>query len=303
MSTVVDDRPKIALENLLELPDGRVVEWEATGTGMPLLWIEGGPGMPAHLARPDVALVADRFRAHLVSAPGCGRTSPPKDYGLDTHVRFFDEVRRALGLGPVTVMAHSWGGLVALALALDVPDAVERLIIIDGYAGEASVPEDVAAAARHRSFNRLRDRPWLDRAVAAFGLDMEPTSRELDERFAACWPLYFAEPESDLSRSHIARLQREDRTNIDAARAWDPEPPINLLPRLSAIHCPTLVFAGEHDFICGPVWNRPIADAIPGAVYAEIPGVGHMPQYEAPDEFRRVVLEWLAGTPNEATGS
>jgi proline iminopeptidase len=300
VSVVVDDRPTFPLENLLDLPDGRVAEWEAIGTGEPLLWIEGGPGLPAHLARPDITLVADPFRAHLVNAPGCGRSSPPTDYSLDTHVQFFDEVRQALGLGRVTVMGHSWGGLVALALTLAVPEAVERVVIIDGYAGETSVPEEVAIAERDRSFDRLRDRPWFEGAVAAFGVDLDPTGREVDERFESCWPLYFAEPESDLSRAHLARLRRETRWNVEAARAWDPEPPINLLPQLPAIRCPTLVFAGEHDFICGPVWNRPIADAIPGAVYAEIPGVGHVPQYEAPLEFRRIVLEWLAVTRNEA---
>lgn len=294
MSHAVDDRPPILLANLLELQDGRVVEWEAVGTGEPLLWIEGGPGIAAHLARPDVALVADRFRAHLVNAPGCGRTSPPPDYSLETHVRFFDEVRQALGLGPVTVMAHSWGGLVALALTLAVPEAVERLIIIDGYAGEASVPEAVAAAERERAFDVIRGRPWFDAAVAAFGVDVEPTSRELDARFAACWPLYFANPEIERSRAHIDRLRRDERSNVDAVRAWDPEPPINLLPELHAIRCPTLVFAGEHDFICGPSWNRPIAEAIPGAAYAEIPGVGHFPQYEAPEGFRQAVLDWAA---------
>ena len=63
MTTVVDDRPTFPLANLLELPDGRLAEWESIGSGEPLLWIEGGPGLPAHLARPDVALVADRFRA------------------------------------------------------------------------------------------------------------------------------------------------------------------------------------------------------------------------------------------------
>lgn len=294
---IVDERPTFPLANLLELADGRVAEWEAIGTGEPLLWIEGGPGLPAHLARPDVELFDDRFRAHLVSAPGCGRTSPPEDYGLEAHVRFFDDVRQALGLGRVTVMGHSWGGLVALALTLAVPDAVERLVIIDGYAGEASVAEEVATTERNRSFERLRDRPWLEEAIAAFGVDLEPTSRELDERFAACWPLYFAEPESDLSRAHIARLRREDRSNIDAVRAWDPEPPVDLLPRLSEIRCPTLVFAGEHDFICGPAWSRPIADAIPGAVYAEIPGVGHFPQYEAPEDFRQILFDWAASRP------
>jgi pimeloyl-ACP methyl ester carboxylesterase len=165
------------LASLIELPDGRVAEWEAIGSGEPLLWIEGGPGLPAHLARADVALIADRFRAHLVNAPGCGRSSPPPDYSLDTHVAYFDEVRRALGLERITVMGHSWGGLVALALTLAVPEAVERLVIIDGYAGDASVPEEIAAEERDRALGRLADRPWLEAALAAFGADVDPTGR------------------------------------------------------------------------------------------------------------------------------
>ncbi len=160
----------IHLAHLLELPDGRTVEWEAVGRGDPLLWIEGGPGLPAHLARPDVALFSDRFRCHLVNAPGCGRTSPPRQpdgYGLDGHVRFFENVRRALGLGAVTVVGHSWGGLVAVAYAAAVPDAVRRLIVIDGYLGGASVEAAEAEAERERALDRVRDRDWFPAASAA----------------------------------------------------------------------------------------------------------------------------------------
>ena len=294
---MIDERPRFPLENLLELPDGRCVEWEAIGSGPPLLWIEGGPGLPAHLARPDVSLVADRFRAHLVNAPGCGRTSAPPtaaEYGLDAHVRFFGDVLRSLDLGPVTLMCHSWGVLVALALTLANPSAVARLILISGYAGEASVADDVATAERERALARVRDEPRFEAAVAAFGQDLESTGRELDERFEACWPLYFAAPESPRSMAHIERLRRETRWNLDAVRAWDPEPSVDLLPRLGQIQCPSLIISGEHDFICGPAWNRPIAAAMQRATYAEIPGVGHLPQYEAPEAFRGAILDWLA---------
>jgi pimeloyl-ACP methyl ester carboxylesterase len=106
------------LAEILTVADGRTVEWEAVGGGPPLMWVEGEPGFWAHLARRDGALVSDMFRCHLVNAPGCGRTSPPTDisgYDLPGIVGFFDEVRARLRLGQVTVMGHSWGGLVAAA--------------------------------------------------------------------------------------------------------------------------------------------------------------------------------------------
>lgn len=295
--------PEINLAHLLTLPDGRTVEWEAVGAGEPLLWIEGGPGLPAHLARPDVALISDRFLCYLVNAPGCGRTSPPSEpggYGLDGHVRFFDEVRRALGLGSVTVMGHSWGGLVAVAYAAAVPDAVRRLVVIDGYLGDASVEAAEAEAERERALDRVRDRVWFPAALAAGEVwarlaDISP--EELREADNPSWQLYFAEPESAASRFHVERIGREVRWNVEVLRAWEPPgSATDLRPVLPGVGCPTLVVVGEHDFICGPVWNRPIAAGIRGATYVEIPGVGHLPQYEAAETFRRVLFDWLDRT-------
>src|SRR5262249_24260156 len=82
--------------------------------------------------------MSDLFRCYLVNAPGCGRTSPPADisgYALPAILGFFEEVRDRLGLGRVTVMGHSWGGLVTAARAAAHPDSVDRLVVIDGYSG------------------------------------------------------------------------------------------------------------------------------------------------------------------------
>jgi pimeloyl-ACP methyl ester carboxylesterase len=96
--------PTVLLEHQTTLPDGRVAEWEASGEGdEPLVWVEGGPSLPAYLARPDVALVGHRFRSYLVNAPGSGRSSaPPTDdgYSLEAVVDFFDAWRQAPALGP-----------------------------------------------------------------------------------------------------------------------------------------------------------------------------------------------------------
>src|SRR5215472_8088007 len=141
------------LAEILTLEDGRAVEWEAVGDGPPLIWVEGGPGFSAHLARPDVELVSDLFRCHLVNAPGCGRTSPPADisgYDLPGIIAFFEGVRERLGLGRATVMGHSWGGLVVAAWAAARPESVDRLVVIDGYPGSS----DAAGSAVDRDAAR-----------------------------------------------------------------------------------------------------------------------------------------------------
>jgi proline iminopeptidase len=301
------------LAEILTVADGRTVEWEAVGDGPPLMWVEGGPGLWAHLARPDVALVSDLFRCYLVNAPGCGRTSPPADisgYDLPGIIAFFEDARERFGLGRVTVMGHSWGGLVAAAWATAHPESVERLVVIDGYPGSAhgsdsAVDHNAARAEQERAYARHASQPWYEAAVRALAQEEEDSNEEWDEqawisRFDPAWPMYFADPTSPLAAPHLARIRAEVRSNRAMDNAWFGDvhhfDDIDILPSLVAIECPSLVIAGQHDFICGPAWNRPIAAAIPAARYVEIADTGHIPQYEQPGAFRAALLDWLAAT-------
>jgi proline iminopeptidase len=300
---VSPDLPVIELANLTELPDGGHVEWEAVGAGDPLIWIEGGPGFPAHLGRPDVALLSRWFRCYLVNAPGCGRTSPPRDpangYSLPGHVAFFDRARAALGLDRVTLAGHSWGGLVAPAWAATHPDRIERLIVIDGYAGGSSVDQAAAEREREAALDRVRDRPWFGTARAAldaaFAVE-HPTEQELCRAFAPAWPLYFSEPDSPRARVHIDRMTRELRFNVDVVETWERDyEGGDYRELLARVPCPTLIVVGEHDFICGPTWNRSLAAVIPGARYVQIADAGHMPHYEQQEAVTAALEDWLAG--------
>jgi proline iminopeptidase len=299
-----------ALAEMLELDDGRLVEWESIGDpGLPpLMWVEGGPGIWAHLARPDVELVSDLFHCHLVNASGCGRTSRPQsedDYGLAGTITFWEDVRRALGFEQVTVMGHSWGGLVAPAWAAAHPESVQRLVVIDGYPGGAAVDPDLIANEREQSLARHEGTAYIDAARIALDEEYgdEATVDEESSRvaFEPAWPIYFSNPESTLSAPHVERIASDIRINLDMSNAWFRGPRefdahTNILPQLAAVACPTLVIVGEHDFICGPVHNRPIADAIAGATYVEIADAGHLPQYEQPEAFRAALIDWLAAT-------
>ena len=163
--------------------------------------------------------------------------------------------------------------------------------------GLNSEPQTVSCDGCERALDRVRDRDWFPAAQAAeevWGRLAAISPEELREANNPGWPRYFAEPESAASRSRIERLGREVRWNLEVLRFWEPlESTTDLRPILARIACPTLVVVGEHDFVCGPVWNRPIAAGIRGATYVEIPGVGHIPHYEAPEAFRRVLFDWL----------
>jgi pimeloyl-ACP methyl ester carboxylesterase len=243
--------------------------------------------------------VLDRFRCHLVNAPGSGRTSPPADesgWDVEVVVDFYEAARVAIGLGPVTAMGHSWGGLVASVWAARHPESVAGLIVVDGYAGGGSVEPAVAAAERDRALDRLRGRSWFAEAWAALQhVDEAATEDEVAADFAAYFPFYFGHPEETGSLAHIERIRREQRWYLPALAAWTgAREDADYRGLLAGVRCPALVIVGEHDWICGPAWNRALADAIPGARLVVVPGVGHLPQYEAPAVFRAAIDDWLA---------
>src|SRR5207245_8144221 len=62
---------------------------------------------------------------------------------------------------------------------------------------------------------------------------------------------------------------------------------------LTSWSIPTMLVGGEHDRLFAPAVLEEVAAAIPGARFAVIRGVGHSPYFEAPDEFNRVVGEFL----------
>jgi proline iminopeptidase len=213
-------------------------------------------------------------------------------------VEFFDEVRRALDVKRWTLMGHSWGGLIALAYAASVPDAITRLLVIDGYAGDASVPAGVADAETSLALARHEGQEWFAAATSPWlEASEETTSADLTVDMLPRWPIYFASPEGPAQREHIARLRRDAVIAVGISRAWeehDYAAGINVTDQLAQISCPTLVLVGRHDWICGPVWAQVLADHVPDVRLHVFEESGHMPEYEEPEAFVAVIEEWLA---------
>jgi len=267
-----------------------------------MLWFEGGPGLPARMSRPDAALLADIFSVYLIDPHGSGGSTPPADssqYDHIGHARFYDEVRRALGLQQVTIAGISFGGAVALTYTSLYPAATVRCIAVSAFALGSEIDEGEAAAEMERMLSRHAGASWYEEARKVWDgwtervLAAEDPA-EVEHMLRTVAPFYFAHPDRPDVRALIEWGNRELRADLAADKAWEGGlyQGIDLRPLLATITRPTLVVSGELDLICGPAQARRIAASLPGAKLEIVPDCGHIPAWEAPEQFKAVVLDW-----------
>jgi pimeloyl-ACP methyl ester carboxylesterase len=305
--------PQEALKKRVEatLPNGQNATYEVIGSGgQPLLTFVGGPGLSARLMRADAELFAERFTCYLIDPHGSGGSTPPQDetaYDFVGHARFYEEVRRALGLGSVSVYGVSFGGSVALTYAALFPEVTTRCIAVSAFAvgeeldeeeGGDAAAEMEAALARHAHaewYPEAREiwDDWTARALAA----TDPA--EIREMLAKVFPLYTAYPDRPDVRKAIDEARAMLEVDLRAVKVWEGGlyQRGDLRPLLGQIQCPTLVVCGALDLIGGPAQSRQIAPQVADAELLILPECGHMPALERPQRYRDAVLNWCTTHP------
>jgi len=292
------------LRDSVDLPGGGRAAYEVIGEGEPLLYFQGGPGNSARLLREDAELLSDRFAVHLIDPHGSGGSTPPGDpsaYDHIGHARFYEAVREALGLGPVTIMGISFGSVVALTTAALYPESTKRCIAIAARAVGEDEQDEAAEQEMELMLARHQDAPWYESARATWDSWTERAlaatdAAEIDAMMAEVFPLYTADPERPRVRRLIEAYRTEGESDLAAVRAWEDGlwQTIDVRPLLGDVRCPTLLLVGELDLICGPAHSHAIAEAIPQARVVVVPDSGHFIPAEAPEAFRAAVLSFCA---------
>jgi 3-oxoadipate enol-lactonase len=227
--------------------------------------------------------LCDRHRVVRPDLRGFGESPLPG--GPFSYVEDARALLDHLGLERAAVVGNSFGGRVALDLALAHPGRVSALVLLaPALSGGEGSPEldafdeeedALLDAGKLDEAVELNLRTWLD----GHGRDAAPVTPELRGRVSAMQRQSFA-----------TILAAYERTPPPGPVSW-PEPPA--ATRLDEIDAPTLVVSCTYD---QPHFRRIsalVAAGIPGARIVEVP-TGHLPALERPDELNRLVLDVLA---------
>jgi 3-oxoadipate enol-lactonase len=176
-----------------------------------------------------------------------------------------------LGIARADVCGLSLGGLVALWVAAHAPERVGRVVLADTAARIGS--EDA----------------WRTRAATVREQGMAAVVDLVLERFFSAAYRARDEPGLALVGDGLRRADPEGyAASCDALAVAD------LRGRARDVAARCLVMVGTEDAATPPADARALRDLVPGAAYAELEGAGHLANLERPDEFARLVADFLA---------
>jgi pimeloyl-ACP methyl ester carboxylesterase len=278
----------------LTTADGRTLAYRRVGSGPTLVCHPGGPGLPgAELA--DLAGLGDSLELVLLEPRGTGRSTQPADpsaYDLEHYVADLEELRTHLGQERIDLLGFSHGGMVAMAYAAAHPQRTGCLLLVATLAHRDEALDD----EMERGLAERQGQPWFDDARAALA-EEEAGHFENDEalarNLARQWPLYFGrygEREQAFVQTLAGLVPNADALRRFNGDVW---PSFDLRPALARIEAPTLIVAGERDFVAPPAAAQAVADAVAGSELVVVPGAGHFVFVEAPEAFRDAVLSFL----------
>ena len=262
--------------------DGHRLRYWKCGSGAPLLLLHG-LGNSALVWHKCIPALARKFRVFALDLPGHGLSDMPRDrYGLADAARLVVEFMTANGADPFHVAGNSMGGNIATGLALGHPTQLGGVVLVD----PASLGQRIAWFLRLASIpgvGEYFERPSLERTRRLVRA-MIYNPQLVDEDLVAEMYRYRQRPE--VARG-VLRLLRYG-VNVFGQR-----PAILRADRLASISSPLLILWGRQDPVVPVEQAFDAARSVADAAVVIFERCGHWPQIEHPDDFSRIVTEFL----------
>jgi 2-hydroxymuconate-semialdehyde hydrolase len=255
--------------------DGVEIAFRRVGSGKPVLLLHGIPTS----SRVWDSVGADLAVDCRVIAPdllGYGESDKPadRDVSMSAQALLVPKLLDALGVDRVILVGHDLGGAVAQRMAVEAPERVAGLVLID------SVSFDSWPILRMRMLRAIAPpfaRRWPRAWFRWFGLTMRPYVAKGDAReaFAASLAAWSG------SRAGAEAFMRN-------ARAMDPRITQDVAARLAELRMPAHVVWGRRDPFQKVRWAARLRDAIPDATLTVLDG-GHFLPWDRPTEVAREI--------------
>jgi proline iminopeptidase len=287
---------------------GVLIYYVSFGTGSPLVIVHGGPGADHTYFLPWLLPLARTHRLIFIDERGSGRSQRLQDTSLYTVEAMADDVedvRLALNLGKISLLGHSYGGVLAEAYALKYQQNLSHLILNSTFPSTRQMNEVLAREKAQMPPNKLKRLNELE-AAGLYGKGEAWEHGRYPEEYAklAWGPGYFPFLYGARPDANYDPMSQLTGTTWELYRVmWGSHgefvidgnlKSVEYVDRLHSIQVPTLIMAGDHDE-CDPSLSREMHDKIAGSQLLILPNSGHMNFVDQPDLWQKTVEGFLGG--------
>jgi 3-oxoadipate enol-lactonase len=250
--------------------------YQVHGQGEPLLMIMGLGGHSLDWGWTLPQRFSEHYKVILFDNRGAGRSDQLGPYHISQMARDTVGLMDALAIDRAHIFGGSMGGMIALQIALDHPERVNKLVLGATSAGGRSrvfPPPEIMKYFYPRQDLSAHDYLLWTGVV--------------------CYPQEFIDSHPDIVEQKIQANLTFPGTlaaymgQLESFMAFDVD------RRLNTIHAPTMVIIGNRDILTPPPNSFRIAKAIPGAQLREIDGAGHIFWISHPEETANIVTQFL----------
>ncbi len=284
--------------------NGALIYYQTLGAGDPLVIVHGGPGASHDYFLPWLLPLARHNRVVFIDERGSGKSEKLEDvkqYTVENMVEDVEAVRRALNLGKINLLGHSYGGVLAQAYALKYQMNLRHLILASTFSSTSAMNQ-VFVRMKEKMPAELRER--IDKmekdGVYGHGKPYEQ-NRYTAEYMTAAWGegyfpyLYQNHPDptyEPASANASWDLYREMWGSTGEYVIDGNLKSVEYTERLATLRVPTLITAGDHDE-CDPSLSETMHAKIRGSKLVILPKSGHMTFVDQPRMFLETVDNFL----------
>ena len=284
--------------------NGVLIYYVTLGKGDPLVIVHGGPGASHDYFLPWLLPLARHNRVVFIDERGSGRSEKLEDvkqYTVEKMVEDVEAVRKALELGKINLLGHSYGGVLAQAYALKYQSHLRHLVLASTFSSTSAMNQ-VFVRMKEKMPAELRER--IDKmekeGVYGHGKPYEQNRYTAEYEIAAWGEGYFPyvyQNHPDPSYDPVAGgpswdLYREMWGSTGEYVIDGNLKSVEYTERLSMIKVPTLITVGDHDE-CEPSLAEAMHAKIKGSKLVVLPKSGHMTFVDQPQMYIEAVDNFL----------
>lgn len=258
--------------------NGARLYYEVAGVGQPLVLLHAGIA-DSRMWDDQFAVFAQRYKVIRYDHRGFGKSSmPPGPFSLSGDLY---SLLSHLGVEKANVLGVSMGGATVVDFALTHPEMVDALIPVGAGLSGFDAPDTLDEQALFEQ---------VEKASEAGDFDV---ANEIEVHIWVDGPKRRPEQVAPAVRERVREMNLPGFTREGAYEEQEITPPA--AGRLGEIHAPTLVIYGDQDVSGIHAIAQKLAGEIPGAKLVVMRDTAHVPNMEKPEEFNRIVLDFLAG--------